>query len=498
MCVTVAAHRCRRERLRRSSYSWASASMPTGYRGEAVTLRDYLKIARRWWWLVVVGCVLSGVAAYLVSSRITEVYQAKAVLLVNTGGDLGGSNVTYDQNLLGQNLTRTYAQLVRANTHLQLVSDELKDTTVKKLQSSVSAAPIPETLLIEIFAKDKSPERAAFIANTMARTFPGYIQTAQLGTTNPDVARRPNTVYVSSTAVAPESPVEPNTGLNVFIGVFLGLLVTVGAVALVEYLDDGIDEREDVERMDVAFLGSVFQASPPKGVDRRSWVPSIIESDPRSPLAESYRQVQANLAFALSATECRVLLVTSPGQGEGKSTTAANLAEALAESSKKVLLIDGDLRKPDAHRYFSLPNNSGLTSTFLVDPQSLLSFVDRVGDSLAVLTGGPVPPNPTELISSAKMRHNIAVLREPYDVVIIDSPPMLGLADATIWSNLVDGVVVVARSGKTRRGPFEETIAAVRATRKPLLGVVLNGSSRRKTALYAYRYGGYGQEGSTE
>jgi Mrp family chromosome partitioning ATPase len=120
-----------------------------------------------------------------------------------------------------------------------------------------------------------------------------------------------------------------------------------------------------------------------------------------------------------------------------------------------------------------------------------------VSDKLSVLTGGPVPPNPTELLSSNRLKNNLAVLAEPYDVVIIDSPPMLGLADAAIWSTLVDGVLVVARRGKTRRGPLEDTIAAVRASRKPLLGIILNGSSRRSSQPYAYRYG-YGYEKASQ
>ena len=259
-----------------------------------------------------------------------------------------------------------------------------------------------------------------------------------------------------------------------------------------EYLDDGIDAREDIEALGVPFLGSVMLAQAPKGSDKQRWRPTIIESDPRGPLAESYRQVQANLAFALSASESKVLLVTSPGQGEGKSTTAANLAEALAESSQRVLLVDGDLRKPDAHRYFSLPNGSGLTSTFLVDSQSLHAFVDRVNESLSVLTGGPVAPNPTELLSSRKMRHNLEALSQPYDVVIIDSPPLLGLADATLWLPLVDGVLLVARKGRTRRGPLEEAITVVRNSRTPIVGIVLNGASRRRALAYEYRYE-YGQ-----
>jgi len=168
--------------------------------------------------------------------------------------------------------------------------------------------------------------------------------------------------------------------LNVTLATLLGLIVMVSVIALVEYLDDDIDSREEVEKRSLPFLGSIFRADPPKGIKRRGWVPSVIRDDPHSHLAESFRQVQTSLAFALSADNFKALVVTSAGAGEGKSTTAANLAEALAESSKRVLLIDGDLRKPDAHRYFELPNHAGLTSAFLADASAVHSFVRRVID----------------------------------------------------------------------------------------------------------------------
>jgi receptor protein-tyrosine kinase len=451
-----------------------------------MTLRDFIVVSRRWWWVVLLGTVLAGVVAYLLTTRITPIYEAKADLLVNPRtGD--GANL---ETILGsQSLTKTYARLAEANRHLELVVAEVPDITVEKLEKKVSARAVPETQIIEVTVRDPDPERAALIANTILRTLPVFVRDVQLGGAPDDGTVPINRVTPYSVATPPKDPSSPDFVLNIALGAILGLLVSVVAVSLIEYLDDGIDEREDVEALGVPFLGAVLQATPPKGVDRRSWVPSIIHEDARSPLAESYRQLQANLAFALTASDTRVLLVTSPSQGEGKSTTAANLAEALAESSKKVLLIDGDLRKPDAHRYFSLPNASGLTSAFLVETAAVAAFPAKVTESLAVLTGGPVAPNPTELLSSRKLKAALDVLKEPYDVVVIDSPPMVGLADAALWATLVDGVLLVARRGKTRRGPLEDAIAIVRASRKPLLGVVLNGSTRKSAGLYDYRYG---------
>ena len=456
-----------------------------------MTLRDYLKIARRWWWLVILGTVVAGAVAFLVTAQMTRIYEARAVLLVNQGED-PSRTLTYNDILGSQSLTKTYAQLVTSNIHLKRSSQELKDISVPDLEDKVRAQSVPETQLIEVFAQDRSRERAALIANTVARTFPAYILEAQQGVGGP------NRVVVARDATAPEHAVKPNRTLNILLGVILGLLLSIAVIALVEYLDDGLDGREDLQRFDVSFLGSVLQAVPPKGVDKRTWVPAMVQEDPRSELAESYRQVQANLAFALSAIECKLLLVTSPNQGEGKSTTAANLAEALSESSRRVLLIDGDLRKPDAHRYFSLPNASGLTSTFLVERSAVSSFPAKVSDTLSVLTGGPVPPNPTELLSSARLKATLETLAADYDVIIIDSPPMLGLADASIWMTLVDGVLVVVRRGKTRRNALDETLQNVRASRKPLVGVVLNGVKRRRRTAYEYRYSADYVPSSTE
>lgn len=448
-----------------------------------MTLRDYVKVVRRWGLLVVIGALLAGAGAYVLTSRMDPVYQAKALILVNQRSSQSG--VRLDDVLGSQSLTRTYAELVVTNNNLERAAEVLGNINADTLQRKVSAEAKPETQLIAVVAEDKDAKRAAEIANTVANIFPNYVRDAQL-VGEADVSNL-NTVFVAETATPPDHPVRPNKALNVAVGVVLGLLLMAAAVALIEYFDDTVKERDDVERLSVPFLGSVLQADAPRGSDRRNWVPSIIEATPGDALVESYRQVQANLAFGLTASDVKVLLVTSPGQGEGKSTTAANLAEALAESSRKVLLIDGDMRKPDAHRYFSLPNASGLTSTFLVDSQALSAFTSRVGESLTVLTGGPVAPNPTELLTSRKMKANLESLAKPYDVVIIDCPPMLGLADASLWLPLVDGVLLVVRRGKTRRGPLEETIAAVRAARKPLIGVVLNGSDRRRAAPYAYR-----------
>ena len=460
-----------------------------------MTLREYLAIAGRWWWLAVLGCVLAGGAAYLVTSATTRIYRSEALLLVNQAQN--PSSVTYQDILGSQQLTKTYAQLVTSNLNLGDAAKKLNDPTLTLplLQGKVSASAETGTQLVRVAAEDPSPQRAALIANAVAETFVNYVEKAQLAGQTSSTSNL-NTVFVAETAEATRSPVRPNRTLNVALGVFLGLIVVVSAIALVEYLDDDMDSREEVERLSLPFLGSVFQADPPKGVKREGWIPSVIREDPTSPFAESFRQIQASLAYSLSTDNLKTLVVTSAGAGEGKSTTAANLAETLAESSRRILLIDGDLRKPDVHRYFDLPNHSGITSAFLAEPDALESFIKRVNERLFVFTSGPVPPNPAELLNSKKMSIMVDKLAEQFDLIVVDSPPLLGLADASVWASLTDGILLVARKGKTRRGPFEEAVAAAQASKKPILGVIVNGTQRGKASPYYYYGYGHGKEGS--
>jgi capsular exopolysaccharide synthesis family protein len=424
---------------------------------------------------------------------MTRIYRANAILLVNQSQN--SSPVTYQDILGSQQLTKTYAELVTSNLNLGDSVTALKDpsVTLRDLQKHVSASTETGTQLVHVYAEDPDPQHAAKIANAVAESFVSYVQKAQLAGVQAPNKDNLNTIFVAETAETPRSPVRPNVTLNLVLGLLLGFLVAVAAVAVVEYLDDDIDSREEVERLSLPFLGSIFQAAPPQGGQRQGWLPSIIRDEPNSPLAESFRQVQANLAFALSTKNLKTLVVTSAGAGEGKTTTASNLAEVLSESSKHVLLIDGDLRKPDAHRYFDLPNQSGLTSAFLVDESAAPSFTTRVTDHLSVMTCGPIPPNPSELLNSTKMKALLETLGQHFDLIVVDSPPLLVLADASIWSSLADGILLVARKGKTRRGPFEEAIATARSSQKPIIGVVINGVKRRKSAGYYYGYG-YGKK----
>jgi capsular exopolysaccharide synthesis family protein len=214
----------------------------------------------------------------------------------------------------------------------------------------------------------------------------------------------------------------------------------------------------------------------------------ITKLNPKSPISEQYRTVRTNIQFASVDDEIRSLLVTSSGPAEGKSSTTANLAVVYAQQGKRVLLVDADLRKPTMHYTFRLDNLRGL-SNVLVGENTMEEAVNRTDvDNLDVMSCGPIPPNPSELLASRKMDTFLKEAKLSYDLVIFDTPPVLAVTDAQILADLVDGSILVVRSGQTEIEPAQKAKEALQPAQAKLLGVVLNG--REKSASnYYYYYG---------
>lgn len=200
----------------------------------------------------------------------------------------------------------------------------------------------------------------------------------------------------------------------------------------------------------------------------------VSHTHPKSPLAEAYRTLRTNLGFAGVDQECRTILISSPSLQDGKSTVISNLAVVMAQAGKKVLLVDCDLRKPVQHRVFNLSNQKGFTNCLL--NQVSLEKVVQPGplENLSVLTSGPIPPNPAELLSSARTRDFWSFLRERYDYVLIDAPPVLAVTDAVVLASQVDGVVLVLKTGSTRNTVAVQARDQFTRANARLLGVVLN------------------------
>ena len=210
----------------------------------------------------------------------------------------------------------------------------------------------------------------------------------------------------------------------------------------------------------------------------------------RSPVAEAFRVLRTNLQFAAVDKDLKVILVTSPSPNEGKSTVVEYLAQAISQTGKKVMVLDADLISPTLHRYFGIPNQSGLSNLIVADADSTVFTCLKEYPNLSVITTGPVPPNSSELLGSARMKHLMDRLREEYDVVIMDTPPILPVTDAAVASSLADGVILVIQAGKTRNGEVRQAQDVLEAAHANLLGVVLN---RPRRSVNDY-YGTHGTE----
>jgi len=307
-------------------------------------------------------------------------------------------------------------------------------------------------------------------------------------------------VELVETAEPPRFAVRPRKARMAVVSAILGLLVGTGLAFVFEHLDETIKTPEDLEsRVGLAVLGYVpiIGSKGPQG-DGFSRRCTLTLAEPMSSVTEAYRNIRTSLFFSAPAEEAKVLVVTSGGPGDGKTTTCANLAVVIAQSGKRVLLVDGDLRRSRLHEAFGLDGSIGLTNV-LVGQATLEQAVQRpthngaVLENLHVLTAGPSPPNPAELLGSENMRKLLSEAREKYDRVILDSAPVLFVADASILAGLSDGVIVVVKAAKNTRNVAARAVDQLKGVRARILGGVLNDVRLSRMGYYYsdYYYSGY-------
>lgn len=215
----------------------------------------------------------------------------------------------------------------------------------------------------------------------------------------------------------------------------------------------------------------------------------ITAINPKSPISEGYRMLRTNIEFSTINYKLQIIMVTSSKPSEGKSTTCANMAVAFAQANKKVLLIDADLRKPSQHYIFGKTNRNGLT-TALFNQKVLADVIQQTDmENLSLINAGPTPPNPSELLSSDQMAVMLSRAREIYDVIIIDTPPIMSVTDAQIVATQSDGVVLVVDSGKVKKDVVLKAKASIEHVKAKLIGVVLNKINQKDSDIYSYYYG---------
>jgi succinoglycan biosynthesis transport protein ExoP len=515
-----------------------------------VELRKQLGVLRSWFWLIAASVLLAGVAAYIVSNALPKVYESKVTLLV--GQSIQAANPDYNQLLASQRLSQTYAAIAVTGPILTQVmaKNGVSDTLDSFTKRVIADAPRDSTL-VNLTVQDAEPQRAATLANALAAVLiasspviagrDSKVQQfidedldatqIQIENTQQEIQRLTNLPSRSLTdeqslqtlqgrivalrqtyatmlgfssssganlltivnpALPPTQPASPRVLVNTLIAALAGLLLAVGFAFLLELVDDTIKSSEDAE--DVAGLPTLGTITTMRGSKGRSEIYRLAAIlYPRSPVAEAYRTLRTNVEFAAVDAQLKTLLVASSVPGEGKTTTAANLAVVFAQAGHATILLDADFRKPGVHKIFDLPNTRGLSTLLRKDETSIDEAAQGTEqDNLRVITTGPLPPNPAELLGSKRMQSVLERLATTADLVVIDSPPLQAVTDSAILAAIVDGTVFVVEARRTRRGAVRSAREALAKAGASVLGVVLNRLPERSGGRYQYDY--YGED----
>ncbi|MBB2901365.1 non-specific protein-tyrosine kinase [Kineococcus radiotolerans] len=447
-------------------------------------LVDYLRALRKHWILVVLSVLLGGGAGAGAYSASAPVYRADSLLFVSMY-DTGNAALLMQGSMFAQQRVQSYTGVLTSPKVLQPVIDELDlDTTPRALSDHVGSSAPLGTVLIEVTVDESSPQRAADIANSVSKHFGRAVSELEQAT---PASASPVRINVLRPAVVREDPIAPNLLRTLALGLLAGVVLGTGLAVLREVLDTTVKSLSTITDLGAPALGLVPAG---EGGPR----PELVVEGSRSPQSEALRQIRTNLQFADVDHPPRVLVVTSALPGEGKSTTAVNLALTAATAGMRVVLVEGDLRLPRVADYLGVEDSAGLT-TVLAGRADLDDVLQPYGDTgLSVLASGPIPLNPAALLGSRHMGDLLARLRERADLVIIDSPPLLPVADAAVLARQTDGALVVVKHGKTTRDHLTRALERLRAVDAPVLGGVLTMvPAKASDYSYAYEYG-YGYQ----
>ena len=449
-------------------------------------LSDYFRILRKSWIVIVAFTLIGTAGAAAITLLTTPKYAASTLVFVYVQSS-GTVNELAQGSNFAQSQVKSYAEAVSTPRVLDNAIKSLRlDISAGELASSVSASAPLDTVNIEITVEDESPTDAASIANAVTASFGQVIEDITKPTNG---AESQVSVSVLREAAVPSKPISPNTNVNLIIGALAGLIVGLASALLRQALDTRIRSERDVEAItDTPIIGGI--TFDPNAVKK----PLIVQDDPHSVRAEAFRTLRTNLQFLDIEEGGRSFVVTSSVPSEGKTTTSANLAIALADAGARVVIVDGDMRRPKLASYLGLEGAVGL-SDVLIARAELSDVLQPWGrGNLTVLPAGSIPPNPSELLGSRSMASTIRTLESEFDVVLIDLPPLLPVTDAAIVTKLTRGALLIVAAGRTHKGEFSGAIAALGDVGARVSGIIMTMMPTKGPDAYGYgRYGyGYG------
>jgi non-specific protein-tyrosine kinase len=515
-----------------------------------IELGEYLAPLRRWWWLLIVTTLVAGGSSYLATRQQVPLFRSTTTLMIGNAIDdpnptsaqfsttrqlaatyvdiagrasvrnaaaeaLGLERLTEeilvrqlnDTNLIDLIVTDTdprRAQAVANELARQLilrsptgqkaddqafVNELLQDYATQITETQKQIGIKQEELGRAVGAREISDIQAELgqmeiTLRTLSTDYSNLRSSTQQGATN--------TIRVIEPASLPQLPVEPNNMVTILTAAGIGFVLSASAAYVLEYLDDTVRTPEMVAKLTQLPMLAGIASMKSKDDDKL-----ITISQPRSPTAEAFRVLRTAIQFSSPDKDEQVLLLTSAMAEEGKTTISSNLSVVLAQAGHRVLLVDADLRRPSLHSIFGVSNKRGLTSMLLEfssskDDTAVTDLIEQTVqetkvNGLQLLASGPIAPNPSELLGSNKMRHILAALASVYDFILIDSPPALSVTDAVVLSAQVDAVLLVTRSGKSRRALVRQMAERFREMKVRVIGYVLNDlQPNRSYGMYYY------------
>jgi capsular exopolysaccharide synthesis family protein len=432
--------------------------------------------------------VLAGAA--LATALSPNVYQAQTQLFVSTSGGSDSSALLSGSSFTQQRVL-SYANVITTPKVLDPVIEALQlKTTAATLGGQITATVPLNTVVIAVDVTNADPRVAAQIADAVGKQFTKTVADLESVTTGQS---SPVKVTIVSVPTVPTAPISPKPTRNLALGVVLGLLLGLGLALLRDLLDTTIKSEKDcAEVTDATVIGGIgFDPEAAKN-------PLIVEVGPHSPRAEAFRTLRTNLQFVDAANHPRSIVFTSSVPTEGKTTTTANLAITMAAAGARICVVEGDLRRPRLLEYMGMDGSVGLTNV-LIGQAELGDVLQQFADSsLYVLGAGAIPPNPSELLGSASMIATLKELESRFDVVIIDTPPLLPVTDAAVLSTIAGGTVVIVGAGRVDRDHLSRSLQSLETVQARVLGLVLNMIPTKGPDGYYYYRQGYAPESPRE
>ena len=446
--------------------------------------RDFSRFFRRGWIILLIGLILGAAGGYGFSLLQTPQYQAEARDFVGTTSTSNVGDLSTGTTFTTQ-VVASYATIATDPLVLNPVIKSLGlDLTAAQLADDVTATSDPGTVIIDITATSSSPQTAAAIANGVSANLVAAVAKLTFPTSD---SQAPIKITQTRMAVAPTSPLTPKIPINVALGAVIGLVLGLLIALVYNLVDTRIRSLRDIELVtDATVLAGVPRSR------RAERNPLLTRDDVRSARGEAYRLLRTNLQFLDISRGARSIVVTSPLPGDGKTTTVANLAIAIAETGAPVVLVDADLRRPALHEVLGIDGAAGLTDV-LIGELTLDEVLQPWGDGkVMVLPAGRIPPNPSELLQSKAMADLITTLKKRFGTVLFDAAPLNPVTDSAILAARTNGALVVLAEGRTTRAQLQKALERLGNVNGRVLGLVSNmqrATERRGDGYGAYVYG---------